>query len=178
MKALIRKIFQWFLGGEKQAPPVKMSTGLKNSVTRGVFPWALLQNGILVIYSGPPPDDADATETGVKLVEITDSGQPHIAGFVSINGLKLGCVPENRVIKEASQTWKGRVVDSGRAGYFRFYSNRHETGASKTAKRLQGTVGVARGNLRLSTVDFIPDTWITLDSFAVEFPSAGENKNE
>ncbi len=128
-----------------------------------------LNNGIIAFYSGSPPTTADAAETGTKLIEFTVDGGTFTASHPA-NGLELGTATLNVVVKSSSQTWKGTAIATGSAQYYRFYSNDFTTGSSTTAERLQGTVGVGTGDMRLSSTDITSGNTITLDSFSITLP--------
>lgn len=96
-------------------------------------------NGVMAIYTGSQPASADAAETGTLLCLITKDGEAFTAGNPT-NGLNFGSVSNNVVSKSEGETWSGKVLVDGVAGWFRFYDNNHVTGASTTANRFDGSI--------------------------------------
>ena len=77
----------------------------------------LFENGILHIYSGSQPADADSAETGTKLVEITIASGAFVPGSPG-NGLEFEAPISGKIGKKASETWSGVGIVEGTAGWF------------------------------------------------------------
>lgn len=118
------------------------STGLLNYVA-DTGPWAdALAGGRLEIYDGTPPLSANSAVTGTLLLTITDLAFPGPA----VNGLLTG---------NPALEWKGAVVASGTARYFRYVVNPGDTGALSTVlRRMQGTVGTSGADMNIPSVQF------------------------
>lgn len=80
------------------------------------------------------------------------------------------------ILQKADDTWKGTVVASGTASYFRLKANGDAGGqdAAGTYKRIQGTVGTLSDSpLQLSgSSTLTQDTTITIGSFSIQVPLA------
>lgn len=114
----------------------------------------ILRNGVLVLYTGTRPSDADQAETGTKLVELTLDSGGFVAG-VSANGLNLGHM-DNTTLKRAidpetgvTEIWRGLGLADGSAGWARWYSNEYVTGASTDAVRMDGVVATSGADVNM-----------------------------
>lgn len=126
------------------------STGLSTYVAVTGSIKAGLDSGFLYLFSGPVPASADAAIDGssVMLVKISNGGD-------GTTGLTFSATATGGVLtKTSSETWEGTVAATGTATFYRFCeSGDAGTGASTTAKRIQGTVGttVASEGVLVST---------------------------
>jgi hypothetical protein len=149
----------------------KFSTGLRNALL-GKSTGAngslndLLTYGIIDIYSGSQPTDADAAETGTKLVRIT-AGSGAFTPETSTNGLEFNDAASAVLSKKTAQVWSGVGLATGTAGWFRFYDNDVDTGSSTSAVRLDGSVGLSGAQLTLSTTSIESGATITVDSCSI-----------
>ena len=130
----------------------------------------LLRNGVIEIYTGTQPATADLAESGTKLLRITVASGAFTAGAAA-NGLNLGTPASGVVSKETAEVWSGVGLANGTAGWFRFYSNAYETGASSTAARFDGVCGVGTGELRMSTLTVATGATTTVDSGSITQPA-------
>jgi len=115
---------------------------------------ALLQNSVIDIYSGGRPANADALESGTKLLTITLNGGIFVPGEPT-NGINLGNIvagvlkraidPETGVV----EIWRGVGLVDGTAGWARWYANDKTTGASTTAIRMDGVVSTSGGDINM-----------------------------
>lgn len=140
------------------------STGLRNAILDGTDWTNIWDGGRLDIYddSATRPADADATETGggTILAQIT---LPTPAFAASASG--------GAIAKSGSWT-DGSANASGTAFWFRMYDSAVTLGASTTAIRMDGNVGLNTGVFDLS---FDNVTWtaadpITVNTFPVTIP--------
>jgi hypothetical protein len=126
---------------------IKLSTGLKNKWLGAAADdgslQELLDGGLMKIYTGAQPSDADQAESGILLLEITLSGGTFVpdTGAGSTNGLTWDNAVAGVLSKAAAETWEGDGVAAGVAGYARFYADDEGEGASTTARRLDLSVG-------------------------------------
>jgi hypothetical protein len=126
----------------------------------------IFKNGILEIYSGTQPTDADTVEAGVKLLRITVSSGAVVPG-VATNGLNFDAPSAGVLSKAAAETWSGVGLANGTAGWFRFYTNLYQTGAGTTLVRFDGSVSTSGAQLNLSSVSIVTSATTTIDTFTV-----------
>ena len=132
----------------------------------------LFKNGVLRIYSGSQPTNADSAETGTLLVEISESGATFTPGSAA-NGLDFEAdATAGEIEKESAQTWKGTAGASGVAGWFRFYDNARTTGASSSAIRFDGAVRTSGGELTLTSTTITSGAITTIDGFTATLPAS------
>lgn len=147
----------------------KFSTGLKNQLLDSLPLLDLLADGIIRVYSGTVPADADAAlGSAVLLVTYTDAGAALGAG----NGLDMDSPAVSGALsKDPGQTWEGDAVATGTASFFRFVAQ-DDTGASSTSEvRIQGTVGGAGADMFVQSTSFVDTTTYTIDYFSVAIPN-------
>ena len=126
----------------------------------------IMKDGIMDLYSGTIPANADAIETGVKLASITVASGAFSANAPA-NGLEFGTTASGIISKDAA-VWSGVGLATGEAGYFRFYSNAYTTGASSTAIRFDGICAEASGgDLNMADLTVTLSATKTIDSFSV-----------
>lgn len=127
----------------------------------------VFRDGILRIYSGSQPADADTDKgAGVLLVEVTIASGAWVAGAPT-NGLRLGTAASGAVSKDAS-VWSGIGLADGVASWFRFYANATDAGgASITLPRIDGAVGTSGAQLNMSSTTIVTSATTTIDTFTV-----------
>jgi hypothetical protein len=153
---------------------VKYSTGAitkllgKNGVDtsadglRGIF-----TNGVMKFYTGAQPASADDAVTGTLLGDVTVNGGAFTEGTAT-NGLNFGAPAGRTVSKATGEVWKFTVVAAGTIGWFRFQANPVDNDASSTSlSRIDGSVGITSGDLRLTSVTSASGTVITIDTFVI-----------
>lgn len=111
---------------------------------------SILQNGVIRLFTGSRPTNADQAESGTLLVEITKDGASFTPGSPT-NGLNVGDF-DGTTLKRltdpstgAKEEWKGTASATGTAGWGRWYDNSRVTGNSSDAIRLDGTVTTSSG---------------------------------
>jgi len=95
----------------------------------------LFRQGVMRIFTGTQPTDPDDAESGTLLVEISQGSAAFVADTLA-NGLNFGAVVDGVIAKETGEVWSGAATATGTAGWFRFYDNGVDDGASGTAIRL------------------------------------------
>lgn len=130
-----------------------------------------LRNGVIEIYTGTQPATADLAESGTKLLRITISSGAFTPGTAT-NGLNLATAASGVSSKESSEVWSGVGLAAGTAGWFRYYDNSYTTGASTTAKRLDGVCGVGTGQLQMSSLTVAVGATTTVDTGTITQPAA------
>ena len=114
----------------------------------------ILKNGVIDLYTGTRPTNADATESGTKLLSITKDGGPFTPGEAT-NGLNLGEFVGDTLKRDIdpetglTEVWRGVGLVDGTAGYARWYDNDRTTGASTSAIRMDGVVAVSGADLNM-----------------------------
>lgn len=125
----------------------------------------IFQHGVINVYSGDAPTDADAATTGTLLGSITQDGATFTAGSRTAGALLL--VQSGYGVLTRSGTWKLTVSTSGEAGWFRFLGNYADDGTEDTAKvriRMDGLIG-ADSELRLSSNTLVVGTSIPVQFY-------------
>jgi len=145
---------------------MQASTGLRNYIGSSGSCKAALDAGFLKVWTVPTdptvgPDDA---LTGATLLgTFTESGD-------GTTGLTWDSAVNGALPKAAAETWKTTWAASGTAVLFRFCEagDAGDT-ASTTAKRVQGTVGIAGADLTMSNNVVTSGADFTLDSAEIDF---------
>ncbi len=152
---------------------ILVSTGLRNHMLDSGSFKSAMDDGILEIYdnSGGIPASPDDAVTGNLLFSITDNSQAIAPG----NGLDFEAAATGDVLsKLAGQTWSGVCGIAGVTAYYRLveYADRNGTGggASTTAKRVQGIVGVAGADLNLSNLSYLVSDILAIAEYQIKFP--------
>jgi hypothetical protein len=128
-----------------------------------------MTGGVLDIYSGAIPADADAAEgAGVKLLRITVDHGAFPANALHFEPVATAGVAE----KETTETWQGLGLDDGTAAWFRFYDSNDTPGASGTALRFDGTVGTSGADLLLTSTNIVNGATTTLDTAEFTLPAS------
>lgn len=153
------------------------STGLKDAVQKagGVSLADAMANGVLYIYSGTKPANADTTEgTAVALHVFTVKGMEFTPG-VAANGLNFSLSTDGYLYKAVEEEWLSVAPNFGAsplpATWARFYNNARILGDSTTAIRFDLTVGTSASfdiNLR-STLIYSGDE-LKFNSFRITGP--------
>lgn len=131
----------------------------------------LFRDGVIDIYSGSQPIDADSGETGTKLAAITLSSGDFVPGEAT-NGLNFDVVVSGVLSKSADEVWSGVGLSQATAGWFRLYDNSRTEGVSSTAIRLDGNVATSGAQLNISNPTITVGGTTTVDSIEITMPSA------
>jgi hypothetical protein len=130
----------------------------------------IFKQGVLEIYSGSQPANADAAETGTKLIRITAASGAFVAGAPS-NGLQFAA-PSSGVIAKDSAVWSGVGLADGTAGWWRLYDNAYVTGSSSSAIRVDGNCATSGGDLNMASLTVTTGATTTIDSFSITQPAS------
>jgi hypothetical protein len=145
---------------------LSISTGLRNGILDASALNALLETGEIRIFSGSAPADADAAQTGTLLVTINTSTG---SGF----DLKFQLTAAAGVLSKQTNTWDGVAVDTGVAGYFRYYADKTDPGTATTTEvRIQGAVATSGAELNMSNTSITAAATTTIDTFDITMPAA------
>lgn len=149
---------------------IRASTGLKNAMLGETGLKAALADGVIRIYSGSQPTNADQAVNGTLLVEITVDGGAFSHGSPT-NGLEWDDPASGTISKPSADTWTGTGVATGVAGWARFCANPTDDGtASTTLSRLDMSVGKGTGDLQLSNVNIEIGAPVTVDVATLRLP--------
>jgi hypothetical protein len=129
----------------------------------------IFANHVIHVYSGSPPATADLIETGTLLLKITKESGAFTPGD-STNGLNFDAIADG-VISKDSEIHSGVGLDDATAGYYRIYDNAEETGASSTAIRAQGSVGITSADFLMSSTSITTGSTTTLGTHNVTLPT-------
>ena len=128
----------------------------------------MMKGALLRIYSGTQPSTADLAETGTLLIEITIN-----AGvFASGNGLVFEDRAGGVIGKKASDVWSGTGLAAANMGWWRLYDSSVSTGASTTAIRCDGSIGLSGANMNVSNLAVTVGVLSTLNDFTVTLTTA------
>jgi hypothetical protein len=129
-----------------------------------------LRNGIINIYSGSQPANADTAASGTHLATITVGSGAFTAGSET-NGLEFGTASSGEIEMSSSETWSGVGLADGTAGWFRFYGNATDAGgAATTYPRVDGSIGTSGADLNMSSTSISTGSTYTIDSFKFTLP--------
>jgi len=131
----------------------------------------LFRYGVLRIFAGSMPTDADTTEGSTALVEITQSSGAFVAG-TDTNGLLMGNVSSGVLATETGEVWSGVAGTTGTAGWFRFYDNSLSTGASTTGIRFDGNIATSGAALNISNTAITSGGTVTIDTVSITQPAS------
>jgi hypothetical protein len=146
----------------------KFSTGLRTQMLSGGALKGALDGGLINIYSGTPPLQADdalssvATNTLLCTISLASAG----------TGISFDTAASAGVLNKApAQTWSGVNAATNTATFFRHVAS-GDTGASSTsAYRIQGTIATAGADLNLSSVSLTSGATQTVDYYSVALPT-------
>jgi len=133
----------------------------------------LFRDGVMEWRTGEQPESADNAETGEKLLRITLNSGAFTPGN-PLNGLEFEDEPTDGVLeKAAAQIWSGLGLANGSARHFRFYTNRYETGASTSAIRFDGSIGVSGANAKVGSTEVTAGRAQYVNSMKIVMPMEG-----
>lgn len=145
---------------------IRLSTGLADAMVGDQGMRSAFENEgmVLNIYAGTPPASADAELAGAALlVQISGGGTGNDLSFEGpVNGVLL---------KDSNQQWLGTVAVDGTPTFYRLQGQGDSGGASNTAIRVQGTVGIA-GDLKLGTTSLVAANPQSIDYYQLRLPLA------
>ncbi len=131
----------------------------------------VLKDGVLKIYSGSQPANADTAAAGTLLITVTVANGAWVAAAFD-NGLEFENDPLSGEIEKNSEVWSGLGLADGTAGWFRFYGNATDGGtASTTLPRIDGSVGTSGSDLVMASTAIVTGRTYTIDSFKITLPA-------
>lgn len=148
---------------------LRLSTGLRAAIMASTGFVGAMDAGVLEIFSGSIPADADSAEgSGTKLLTITVGG----GAFASYPLHFESSAPAGVASKSSSETWQGDGLADGTAAWFRFYDSSNTTGASTTDCRFDGTVGTSGADLILTSTSIVTGATTTIDTADFTLPAS------
>jgi hypothetical protein len=127
----------------------------------------LMKNGVIRIYTGAQPTSADAAPTGTLLGSITLNGGAFTEG-VATNGLQLAAPVGRAVSKVGADVWNYTGIAAGTMGWFRFQANAvDDDSVSASLVRIDGSIGITSGDMRVTSVTSAIGTVITHNTFTI-----------
>jgi hypothetical protein len=141
------------------------STGLRNKMLdTGSFK-ARMDGGLLKVYSGTVPADADAAlGSATLLCTYSDNGG---GGGLNYDTAAVAAV----LSKAPAQVWQGTNAASGTASFYRFVRSGDTGVSSSTEERIQGNVALAGSEMNMSSLSFTSGQVSTINSFVVSLPT-------
>ena len=149
---------------------MKFSTGLRTAlVGTGGGLSTIFANGIIEIYSGAQPANADAAVTGTLLGRVTLASGAFTPGTAT-NGLTWAAAANG--VASKTGVWSFNGIADGTAGWFRFKGNGADAGAlSTTLPRMDGSIASSGGDLQIANISIATGSPNTVDAFTVTFPA-------
>lgn len=125
----------------------------------------ILDGGVIRIYSGPVPADADSALAGATLlVEVDASGE--LMTFEDT-------APGGTLTKNLDQVWQSDITESGTATFFR-YVKPSDTGTMTTGEvRIQGTAGGPASDMTLTSPVLTAGNPHRIEYFGLSIPITG-----
>lgn len=144
---------------------IKLSTGLRGKLMDTGSLKTIMAGGLIRIYSGVAPADADAAVTGTLLCTVSNNSTG--------TGINFDAAAVAGVIsKAAAETWSGANAATGTATYFRHVAAGDDGTLSTTQARIQGTISTVGADLNLSSVALVSGATQTIDYYSVTIPAA------
>jgi hypothetical protein len=126
----------------------------------------LFKAGVIRVYTGAQPANAEAAPTGTLLGSITKDGAAFVEGTAT-NGLVLAA-PSGRTISKSTDVWKFTGVAAGVMGWGRFQANAvDDDSISSTLDRIDFSIGVTSGDMRITTTTAAIGSSATVDTFVI-----------
>jgi len=140
---------------------VSFSTGLVNKILgatgSGGAPFCtVMANGVIDVYSGVKPVNADApVGSAVLLGTVTQGGLPFVAGTAT-NGINLVLAVDRGLNKSTSENWQFTAIASGQATWFRHRGNAADNGSASTIlPRIDGTIGQFGADAQMDNTNIV-----------------------
>jgi len=150
---------------------IELSTGLRNGMLNATGMKEAFANGVLYLYSGPQPANADAAVTGTLLGIVSKNAGAFSFG-VGTNGLNLAA-PAAGVVAKDADNWQTIGIANGTIGWFRLMGNPVDSlGVSTALPRMDGSVAISGADMNFANIAMVIGAPLTIDTFAYTFPAA------
>lgn len=142
---------------------IRMSSALKNALLYNQPMISALSFGVIRVYSGPQPANANDSATGTLLGNITLDGLAFTPGATQ-GGLNMVAVPSfSYLIKPNSASWILTADTSGNAGWWRFHAN------ANPAMNMDGSVTAPYEELFIGDPTLVAGETRNINSFQIGF---------
>jgi hypothetical protein len=139
---------------------IRISTGLRAALLSDFGVTAMMNYGVIDVYTGAQPLAADQAPTGTRVGQITGGGLVFIPGTTQ-GGLQIVLDDSFNLVND--NVWQFKGVTTGTAGWWRWKWNLEDDDSlSLYYPRIDGLVG---DSLTLATNDITPSTDVSIDSF-------------
>ena len=151
----------------------RMSTKLKNEMFNTIR--SQLDQGVIYIYSGTQPANADAAPTGTHLGTVS-VGAATWSYAVNTNGLNFAAAANSILDKAGAETWQFKGLATGTAGWFRFVTgvtieDDLALDAGAAHPRIDGRIATSGAEMNLSSLSVVVDAVTTIDTFRITWPA-------
>lgn len=144
---------------------MKISTGLRDHLLATGDFQSGVDGGAIFIYGGTAPASADAALSGNPLLCV-------ISNDAAGTGITMADTPVGGVLsKNPSEIWRGLILLSGLATFYRFQALDDDGLLNTSAKRVQGSVGTVNANLIFSNVNFVAGNYRSIDAYNIAQPT-------
>lgn len=159
---------------------LSLSTALRNKMLGSVGFQAAFAHGIIYIYDGPQPANADAAVRGNLLGKVTVDAGAFTFGTTT-NGVTFDAAASGSISKAAAEAWQigdgagvAGASAAGTAGWFRLMANPSDGlgGSNTTNARLDGSIATSGADLNLPNIVFVVGTPVTIDVFSLTLPQS------
>lgn len=141
---------------------IRLSAGLKSAVLTDYGLGAMMNYGVIEVYTGTQPVSASLAPTGTLLARITLNGDTFVPGTTA-GALTLALSPDGTLVSDG--VWRMKGVDSGPAGWWRWKGNAADNDQdSFYYPRVDGAEGES---LQLVTKTITPATNEVITNFEV-----------
>lgn len=143
-----------------------------NNTANGGLGFAqIFLDGVIEVYAGTRPVNADAAVSGTLLGTITVSGGAFTPGQAT-NGLEWGTAADRSIDKASAETWQFTAGASGTATWFRIKGNATDAGSSSTSlPRIDGTISAFGGDATLSDTNIVSGNVYTMNRCKFTWPA-------
>lgn len=143
---------------------IKISTGLRTALAINGSLKGALDGGLVRLYAGSVPGNADAALGGATLLcEISVGGDGTPVSFE-------GAAPLGVLKKAVSENWTGNNLVNGTPTFFRYVKDGDAGDASATAIRFQGSAGPLGSDMYLSTLPLVSGQPQSFSVFELTIP--------
>lgn len=126
---------------------------------RGIF-----KDGIIELFTGGQPSNADAAVTGTLLAVVTLDGLAFVDG-VATNGLEFKAPANKSLAKVTADNWQFKGLDVGTIAWGRLRGNAADNRLVSTVlPRVDFSIGKGSGDLSLGNIDLIVDQLGSIDN--------------
>ena len=150
---------------------VGFSTGLRQMLMKDTAFKEAFTNGVIYVYSGPPPADADSAVTGTLLGKVTKDGGAFSFGSAT-NGINFDNPVAGVANKAAAENWVMTGIASGVAGWARLMGNVADAlGSSTTLPRVDIDIAQSGAAWLMVNLQIEVGALTNVSVFQVTFPA-------